>query len=123
MDLSQFWNDLKDEMADSKGAPAGSLSASKGAPLPGPAGGIMGPPAAAQTQFTDLSQQGLMNPRYGQGPRDLSQGASAKMQPMPGPTQRGLGGLMGMAPRPQQREQKEMPDIKMNEYLRGLLYG
>ena len=91
----------------------------------GPAGGIMGPPAPAQTQFTDVSQQGLMSPRTGQGPRPMQQGMQAGMQQMPGPQQRGLAGLMGMAPQPpqQQEQQQQMPQMQMNEYLRGLLFG
>ena len=92
--------------------------------LPGPAGGIMGPQPDARTQFTDVSGGGLMNPVRGQGPRDMSQGMQAGMPQMPGPQQRGLAGLMGMAPQvPQQQQEPNTQGAKMKEYLRGLLYG
>ena len=95
------------------------------ASAPGPAVGIMGPPPIASTQFTDVSRQGLMSPRTGQGPRPMQQGMQAGMQQMPGPRAGGLSGLMNMASqsKPPQQEQRQMPEIQMNEYLRGLLYG
>ena len=126
MDWSKFWTDFKDELGaeGSSGVQMG-MSQSKGSipQLPSPAGGIMGPPSPASTQFTDVSQQGLMSPRTGQGPRPMQQGMQAGMQQMPGPQQRGLAGLMGMAPQQPQQEKRQMPEVKMNEYLRGLLYG
>ena len=90
----------------------------------GPAVGIMGPSPNASTQFTDVSQQGLMSPRTGQGPHNMQQGMQAGMGQMPGPQSRGLAGLMSMAPQQQQQQQApNMQGAKMTEYLKGLLYG
>ena len=128
MDWKKLWTDFKDELGveGSSGVQMG-MDQSKGSipQLPSPVGGIMGPPPPASTQFTDVSQQGLMSPRTGQGPRDMSMGMSAGMPQMPAPTRQGLTGLMGMAPQ-QPQQQQEAPNTqgaRMNEYLRGLLYG
>ena len=141
MALRDIWDDFKAGLRDTEIDPATGKEVPKkqnpymnmimgqsqgGAPdAGGPAVGIMGPAPNASTQFTDVSQQGLMSPRTGQGPRPMQEGMQAGMQQMPGPQQRGLAGLMGMAPQMPQQQQQEpnMQGAKMNEYLKGLLYG
>lgn len=68
---------------------------------------IQGPDAPAQTQFTDVSQQGLMPVQHGRGPRDMSMGMSAGMPSLPPPPiSSGIGAMQAMQARANQQAEQ-----------------
>ena len=121
---STGWDSFKDQLAaDDSGASAQlGMSAAKGRDMSQPQAppiGIMGPPQRGPQGAPNVMQfQGM--PQL-PGPNTPGpQRGRQQMQPM---APQRLEGLMNRQPQPAPQEAPNMEGAKMNEYLRGLLYG